>query len=127
MNTSALRRVGELLDVLVHMSDVERQVVIQGRIPYSFVPSDLLEQWYQVYEDRRLLESPDLSDGVVAILADFGHQLDEIVDILPDNAEDKESYIRNNEVWRAIRELADWTLTRITILTVPETPEFGQN
>src|SRR5262249_24976903 len=125
MTSNALRRVGELLDVLEQMSDVERQVVVQGKNPYSFVPNDLLERWYEIFDDRRTLQSPDLSDAVVAVLSDFGYQLDQIIDILPDNAEDKESYIRNNEVWRAIRELADWTLTRITILTVPETPEFG--
>ena len=127
MASNALKSVGELLDVLAQMSDVERQVVVQGRNPYSFVPNDLLEDWYQAYEGRRSLQSPDVSDDMVAVLADFGYQLDQIVDILPDSADDKESYIRNNEVWRAIRELADWTLTRITVLTVPETPEFGQN
>lgn len=127
MTSSALSRVGELLDVLAQMSDVERQIVVQGRNPYSFVPNDLLEQWYDVFQDRRTLQSPDLSEAVVAVLADFGYQIDQIIDILPDDADDKEAYIRNNEIWRAIRELADWTLTRITILTVPETPEFGPN
>ena len=127
MVPNALKRVGELLDVLAQISDVERQVVVQGRNPYSFVPNDLLEDWYQAYEGRRSLQSPDVSDDVIAVLADFGYQLDQIVDILPDSADDKEAYIRNNEVWRAIRELADWTLTRITVLTVPETPEFGPN
>ncbi len=127
MNSSVLNRVGELLDVLVQMSDVERQIVVQGRKPYSFVPNDLLEHWYEVYQDRKTLQSPDLSEEVAAVLADFGYQLDQIVDILPDDTDDKEAYIRNNEVWRAIRELADWTLTRITVLTVPETPDFGPN
>jgi hypothetical protein len=127
MASNALHRVGELLDVLAQMSDVERQLVVQGQNPYSFVPNDLLENWYQAFEGRRALQSTDVSDDVVAVLADFGYQLDQIVDILPDNADDKEAYIRDNEVWRAIRELADWTLTRITILTVPETPEFGLN
>jgi len=127
MASNSLRRVGELLDVLARISDVERQVVVQGKNPYSFVPNELLEDWYQTYEGRRALQSPDVSDDVVAVLADFGYQLDQIVDILPDSADDKEGYIRNNEVWRALRELADWTLTRITVLTVPENPEFGPN
>ena len=47
--------------------------------------------------------------------------------LVPTETYDKEAYIREDEVWQTIRELAEWTLMRITEQSIPEDVEFSLN
>jgi hypothetical protein len=121
------RRWGLLLETLTEMSNLERQLVVQERRPRSFVPDTLVEQWNILFRGGRNLRSLGLSDIVLAILLDFHLQLEQLTSGMPDNTEDKEGYIRNNEAWQAVREMADWTLSRLAVLFAPEDVAFGPN
>jgi hypothetical protein len=121
------RRWGLLLETLSEMSDLERQLVVQERRPRSFIPDILVEQWNILFRGGRNLRSIGLSDIALAILLDFHLQLEQLTSRMPDNTEDKAGYIRNNEAWQAVREMADWTLSRLAVLLAPENVVFGPN
>ena len=127
MNTNELSRWGKLLDILSEISDVERQLVLQGERPGSFVPDELLERWYHTYRGGRGLGRAGVSEEIQSILMDFDLTLMDLTDILPDDAHDKAHYIRHDEIWRAICELANLTLTRIAMLGMPDDPPFSIN
>jgi hypothetical protein len=127
MNTVDTRRWGKLLDILAQLSDIERQLVTQAEQPGSFIPDELLDHWYHTYRSGRGLDRVGLSDEVQAILMDFDMTVMDLIEILPEDTDDKAHYIRNDEVWRAIRELADMTLTRIALLGIPQEPTFSAN
>ena len=121
------KRWGKLLDILAEMSDVERQVVVQEHEPAVFVPDDLLERWTRTYRGGRGLSAIGVPQETQVILMEFSYSLDQIVDILPTEMLDPVSYIRHDEIWQAVREMATWTLERITEETIPDNPEFSLN
>jgi hypothetical protein len=127
METNELRRWGLLLDVLAEMSDVERQLVVQVTNQGRFLPDELLDRWHGVFMGGRGLRLVGVSDHMLALLLSFDTQLTELTDYLPDNADDKIAYIRDDEVWRAVREMADWTLSQIAQMFIPEHPERSLN
>lgn len=127
MGKSALKRWGELLDVLSQLSDVERQLVSQGMEPSVFVPDRLLERWYSSFQGGYGMSNAGFSDDIVSVLIDFDTHMDDLVEVLPSSADDKEHYIQHNELWQIVRELADWTLTRIAFLSTPEQVSFENN
>lgn len=124
---SKVRRWGELLDLLGEMSDVEQQVVVQVSKPGAFVPDQLLARWYDTFDDGQELLGIGLSEEVVSALLDFDDNLEQVIDVVPEDALDKVFYIREDVVWRAVRELADWTLSRIAAYTAPEELDFSLN
>ncbi len=127
MSIKKLRRRGLLLDVLSEISDVERQIVVQGSQPWAFVPDRLLDRWHDVFQAGVGLPELGISDDLLSILLDFDFHLEQFVGEMPEVIDDKEYYIRYDEIWRAVRELADWTLTRIAQSSVSEGVEFGLN
>lgn len=127
MSAYELRRWGLLLDTLSEISDVERQLVGQVHEPASFLPDNLLERWDHIFRGGRGLKAIGVSEHMLSVLLDFDDQLDELLEFLPDDADDKVSYIRDDQVWRVVRELADLTLTRIAELSTPEFPEWSMS
>ncbi len=127
MSSYELQRWGLLLDTLAEMSDVERQLVGQVHRPATFVPDELLERWDYMFRGGQGLRAVGVSDYMLAALLDFDEQLDELIEFLPEDTDDKVSYIRHDEVWRVVRELADWTLSRIAEMSAPELPEWSPN
>lgn len=121
------RRWGLLLETLSEMSNLEHQLVVQGRRPRSFIPDILVEQWNILFRGGRNLHSLGLSDIALAVLFDFHLQLEQLTKEMPNNTNDKEGYIRNNEAWQAVRDIADWTLSRLAVLSAPENVTFGLN
>jgi hypothetical protein len=127
MSAYELRRWGLLLDTLSEISDVERQLVGQVHEPASFLPDELLERWDRIFRGGRGLLAVGVSEHMLSALLDFDEQLEELIEFLPEDADDKVSYIRHDEVWRVVRELADLTLNRIAELSLPNDPEWGVN
>lgn len=127
MDESLGKRWGLLLDTLAQMADPERQLVVQVYQPATFVPGELLSNWYEIFRAGRGLLRSGISQGIVLTLLDFDAHLSGLMDVVPHDALDREGYIRNDETWRAICKLADWTLTRIVEQTVPERLEFSPN
>jgi hypothetical protein len=126
-NPDGMTRWGLLLEVLSEMSDVERQVVVQVSEPAIFVPDDLLVRWYDVFDGGFGLHDGGVSEDMLSILLDFDYNLDQLIDVVPDDTLEKVTYIREDRAWRAIRELAEWTLMRITAESTPTEPAFGPN
>lgn len=122
-----LSRKGFLLDILSEMSSIERQLVAQTQKPMAFVPDDLIERWDTIFLGGYSLSEIGFSDEALLILLDFDSQLEELVGELPLAEGDKADYIRNDEIWAIVRSLADWTLTMLAELGMPEEPEFSQN
>ncbi len=122
---NAYQRWGLLLGTLSEISDVERQVVIQSMHPASFVPDELMERWFTLYRDGRGLARLHLPDIMLATLDEFDYTLSELLEIMPEQSEDKEEYIRYNEVWSAVRDMAEVTLQQIALLTRPEEAAFS--
>lgn len=120
-------RWGYLLSVLSEMSDLERQVVVQIEDPAVFVPDDLLERWYTAFRGGEGLRLVGVSLEMLDILLEFDYGLDQVVDILPSDAVDKIIFLRSDSVWQAVREMAEWTLERITVASSPDPVEFGLN
>ena len=127
MDRFELSRWGYLLDTLSEMSDVERQLVVQNYQPGVFVPIDLLDQWDSYFQGGYGLHRIGVADHMIALLLEFDSHLDELIDYLPENADDKEDYIRHNEAWQAVCELADWTLARVEDFLTPEELMWGRN
>ncbi len=127
MDISESRRWGLVLDILADMADVERQVVVQGVRPASFVPDELLDRWYDTFQGGHGMQQTGVSEDLLGVLLDFDYNLEDLMDIVPQDAPDRENYIRNDAAWRAIRELADWTLTRIIEASMPEQETFSTN
>lgn len=125
MSANELLRWGLLLDVLSEMSDVERQLVVQGTRPGTFVPDDLLERWYETFQGGRGFLLVGVSDVMLSILLEFDYYLDQLIEVLPETADDKEDYIRHDEAWQAVREMADWTLARIAEQGTPDELGFS--
>jgi hypothetical protein len=127
MESMNISRWGLLLGILSEMSDVERQVVLQGAKPFSFLPDDLLYEWADIFRGGQDLRAIGIAEDVVDVLVEFDVALDDLVDIVPGDADDKEYYIRHDTVWRAVRELADYTLMRIISMSTPSPISFGAN
>mgnify|MGYP000269630443 CR=1 FL=1 len=127
MEYGELSRWGLLLDILAEMSDIERQLVVQVAQPGTFIPDELLDRWHAVFQGGRGLAKAGITDIVLALLLNFDTQLDELIDHLPSNADDKIAYIRHDEVWRAVREMADWTLSQIAQMSMPGQPAWSLN
>jgi hypothetical protein len=127
MDISEPRRWGLLLDILADMADVERQVVVQGVRTAGFVPDELLDRWYDTFQGGHGMLETGVSEDLLGILLDFDYNLEDLMDIVPQDAPDRENYIRNDAAWRAIRELADWTVTRIAEASMPEEETFSTN
>jgi hypothetical protein len=120
-------RWGMLLDILSQMSNVEEQLVAQADEPGIFIPDDLLLSWSEVFRGGRGLKRIGVSDHMLAILLDFDIHLDDLIEYLPDQADNPIEYIRDDEVWRAVREMADWTLDRIVEMSTPDHPAQSLN
>ncbi len=118
---------GLLLDTLAQMADLERQLVVQVQRPAAFVPDELLNNWYETFRAGQGLSQSGLSPQIAFILLDFDAHLSGLIDIVPHDAPDREDYIRHDEAWRTICELADWTLTRIAEQSAPEQVRFCPN
>ncbi len=127
MEIEEMKRWGLLLDVLSEIADVERQLVVQGSQPATFIPDELLDRWYSTFSGGKGLSTIGVSEAMLMILLDFDYHVSSLMDVVPTDARDKESYIRNDITWRSICDLADWTLERIVEQTTPEPPEFCQN
>lgn len=127
MDQSNYMRWGLLLDVLADISNVERQVVIQLDQPTSFVPDDLLERWSSLFQNGSRLREAGVSDHMLAALIEFDLSLEDLMDYLPDHPHDKEDYLQHNPTWRAVCEMADWTLSRIAQMSMPEDPLQSTN
>lgn len=127
MKRRALQRYSLLLDTLSEIYDVEGQLVWQGEDPYDFVPERLLERWRTVFAGGRGLFASGMSEELSSCFLDFDYHLAQIVDAVPHQADNKEDYILNDEVWQVVREMADWTLTRAALAQSPMEPEFSIN
>jgi hypothetical protein len=121
------RRWGLLLDTLSQISDLERQLVVQVARPAAFVPDELLDRWGSLFQGGRGLQAVGLSEIMLSVLIDFDFHLRQFVNAMPETADNKEEYIRNDEDWRTIREMADLTLTRIALISIPDQPLFSEN
>ena len=120
-------RWGLILDVLSDISSVERQMVYQLDEPATFVPDELLGRWEDLFNGGRRLMQAGVSEHMLAALLDFDLNLEDLIDDLPDHPNDKEDYLRHNSTWRAIREMADWTLSRIAQMSMPEESDQSNN
>ena len=84
---------------------------------------DLLGTWLSWWRDLSLI----LSGAVdYEMITNIGH-LDEIIEMMPDTIDDPEYYIRHDEIWQTVREMADWSLSRIASLAYPQEPDFSLN
>lgn len=133
MREEGLASWGLLLDTLSQISNVEVQVARQFIDPGSFLPETLIIQWESLFDEGDLLAS-GLSEVMVAVLSDFDFHLDHIADpLLPDASRVRASrfdyieYIRHDDEWRSVREMADLTLTRLALLGIPDEPTVGVN
>jgi hypothetical protein len=127
MVKSEYLRWGKLLGVLSQMADVEYQLAFQVDESDIFLPDELLIRWSETFRGGRGLSRIGVSEHMLAILLDFDMHLDELIEYLPEEADNPVDYIRDDEVWRAIREMADWTLSRIAEMSIPETPSQSVN
>ncbi len=127
MNSENLGRWGLLLSILEEMSDIELQVVAQVSQPTQFVPDNLLDRWDSTFQSGTGLLNSGLSNDILSIVVEFDIQLDNLIDVVPGDTEDKENYIRYDSVWQIICEMAEFTLVQIVSHTVPETPVFSEN
>jgi hypothetical protein len=125
MERDELMRWGRLIETLVELSDVERQVVLQMSTPSSFVPDDLLAQWYGTFRGGRGLSEIGIGEELLAILVDFSRYLDDVTEIVPGDTQDRESYIRHDDVWGAVVDLASFTLERLVEHMAPSEPGFS--
>jgi len=124
---NAYERWGTILATLAEISDMERQLVLQAEEPGLFVPDELVDRWFDTFRGGHGLGALHLSEAIVSTLIEFDFELDDILDVLPEEADDKEAYIRYDEVWSAIREMADITLRQLAMLTMPEETLFEAN
>lgn len=122
-----LKRWGLLLDTLSHIANLERQLVVQGQQPGGFVPDELLDRWTNLFQGGRGLQISGLPEIALSILVDFDFHLRQFVNAMPEETSNKEEYIRNDEAWRTIREMADLTLTRLALVSIPDQPLFSEN
>ena len=120
-------RWGMLLDILAQMSDLEEQLVAQVDEPSIFIPDDLLMSWSETFRGGHGLTRLGVAPHMLAVLLDFDIHLDDLLEYLPDQADNPIDYIRHDEVWGAVREMADWTLTRIAEMSMPEHPMQSPN
>ena len=127
MDVPELRRWGLLIEVLTELSDVERQVVAQGAFPTVFLPDKLLDRWHTTYRNGQDLETIGVSREMRIILFEFDYQITQLIDIVPGDTEDREGYIRNDSVWRAVCELAEYAIQQVVMQTIPEQPSFSNN
>jgi hypothetical protein len=127
MNSENLGRWGLLLSILEEMSDIELQVVAQVSQPTQFVPDSLLDRWDSTFQSGTGLLNSGLSNDILSIVVEFDIQLDNLIDVVPGDTEDKENYIRYDSVWQIICEMAEFTLVQIVSHTVPEDPVFSEN
>lgn len=127
MDRSEYHRWGALLGTLSEIGDLERQVVVQIEDPVSFVPDSLLEQWYGIFRGGHGLRKAGVSEELLEILLEFDYGLDQVVDIIPDDAADKVIFLRSDTVWQAVREMAEWALDRIVDATTPEPVDITLN
>lgn len=127
MKNRILQRYSLMLDVLSEICDIERQLVWQGEYPFDFVPERLLERWYALYAGGRGIYNSGMSEELAACFIDFDYHLNQVVDAVPENSDDKEDYILNDEVWQVVRDMADWTLTRAALAQSPYEAEFSVN
>jgi hypothetical protein len=118
---------GLLLDTLSQIADLERQLVVQGQQPGAFVPDELLDRWTNLFQGGSGLQTGGLPEITLSILVDFDYHLRQFVNAMPESTNNKEDYIRNDEAWRTIREMADLTLTRIALVSIPDQPLFSEN
>ena len=122
-----LRRRGLLLDILAEMSSVERQLVAQTQKPWAFVPDDLVERWDTIFLDGYGLTEIGFSSEALVVLLDFDAQLGKVVGELLPTEDNKADYIRNDEMWSIVRDLADRALTLLAQLAKPKEPGFSLN
>ncbi|MBN1311869.1 MAG: hypothetical protein JXB30_10650 [Anaerolineae bacterium] len=122
-----LKRWGLILDTLSQISDLTRQLVVQGESPAVFVPDELLDRWGILFQGGRGLQTIGISEVMLSVLVDFDFHLRQFINAMPQTADNKEEYIRNDEAWRTIREMADLTLTRIALISIPDQPLFSEN
>ncbi len=127
MERADYMRWGQLLGILAALGDVERQVVLQGHEPGAFVPDTLIEQWIDTFRGGRRLAAAGVPPQLIGILRDFDANLHTISEYLPHDAADRLAYIRHDEAWQAVRELANWTLSRIVEATRPLEVTQGRN
>lgn len=127
MDREEMRRWGLLLDALSQLSDMEYQVVAQGTRPGVFVPDELIEHWYMTFRGGQGLRAIGMSDAVLSVFLEFDYHLDELIDLMPETIDDPEHYIRHDEAWQAVRELADWTLQQVGQMALPDEPNFSFN
>ena len=127
MELQDMSRKGMLLDVLSEMSSLERQIVVQAARPWTFLPDTLLDKWDALFGGGYGLSNEGFSEDILAILLEFDSQLESLIEILPADADDKVYYLHYDEVWRIVRELADWTLSRIAQASQPVAPELCLN
>ncbi len=127
MKQKALHRYSLLLDTLSEIYDVEAQLAWQDELPLDFVPERLIERWYTLFAGGRGMLTSGMSEELIACFIDFDYHLAQVVDAIPQTADNKEDYIINDEVWQVIREMADWTLTRTSVAQSPSEVEFSVN
>lgn len=122
-----IQRWGFVLATLNDFADMEGQLVAQKTEPGIFVPDDLIYRWFESFLDGDDLTQVGLSEHILDALDDFDFNLRELIEIVPEDSEDPEEYIRTDEVWGTVRELADITLDRIIYLTTPVEVDFTIN
>jgi hypothetical protein len=127
MRITGKGRWGMLLDILSQMSELESRIIVQGDGAVDYLPEELLDRWYATFQGGRGLSGIGLYKGILSVLWEFDAQLDEIIDSLPENPDNREELILHDETWDVIREMADWTLIQITELTIPERVWFSDN
>jgi hypothetical protein len=127
METSEYLRWGQLLGILSEMSDMESQLVVQVDEPGIFLPDELLLSWNETFRGGRGLSRAGVPAHMLAILLDFDMHLDDLVEYLPEETDNPIDYIRHDEIWHAVTEMADWTLSRIAEMTVPDDPVQSVN
>lgn len=120
-------RWGLVLSTLSEMSDVEHQLVVQSSRPATFVPDELITRWFEVFERGEDFINAGFTMEILSVLREFDLHLHDLINMMPGASDDKESYIRNNEAWSMIRHMADLTLIRLTLLTIPTEPLFSRN
>jgi hypothetical protein len=126
MLQDAIQHHGQLVDILSQIADVEFQLVRQGVQPTSFVPTDLLEEWYIVF-NTGMRHISMLDEEMVAALLDFDMLVEQVIDIMPHQPADKEEFIRFDQLWQEIRDMADWTLMRLAFLMMPAEVDHHYN
>src|SRR5688500_13382723 len=127
MEKSEYLRWGQVLGILSQMSDMEGQLATQDSEPGIFLPDELLVSWNEIFRGGRGLSRVGVPPHMLAILLEFDMHLDDLVEYLPEETDNPVDYIRHDEVWHAVTEMADWTLSRIAEMTIPEHPLQSTN